>query len=191
MSDNDFRSASDPEASGLPDTADDDSTARDDIGTGREADGPDPAQLPLERDAPPLAVDRFGTTPQEAREGEPLDLKLSREVPDPTLLETGERPDLVASPVAAESFDPDAVGEDIDAVDGETSLDESPVEPNLDSPVSMYDVGVGGREGVGRIVAPDQGAGEDVDSDAIAYDAGAAGGGATAEELALHEIPEP
>ena len=34
---------SDPEAAGLPATADDDSTAWDDVDTGREADGPDPA----------------------------------------------------------------------------------------------------------------------------------------------------
>lgn len=30
----------------------------------------------------PLAVDEFGTTAEEEREGEPLDLRLSREVPD-------------------------------------------------------------------------------------------------------------
>jgi hypothetical protein len=182
---------SDPETAGLPGTADDDSTAWDDVDTGRAADGPDPAQLPLDRDDRPLAVDRFGTTPQEAADGESLDLKLDREVPDPALQEPGARPDTVASPVAAESFDPDAVGERIDAVDGDTALDETPVEPNLGSPVSIYDTGVGGRDGtVGRVVEPDQGAGEDTEKDAIAYDAGAAGGGATAEELALHEIPE-
>ena len=54
----------------------------------------------------------------------------------------------------------------------------------------MYDTGIGGRDGtVGRIVEPDQGVGEDTEADAVAYDAGAAGGGATAEEAALHEIP--
>src|SRR5690349_9047029 len=182
---------SDPEASGLPGTADDDSTARDDVDTGREADGPDPAQLPLDRDDRPLAVDRYGTTPEEAREGEPMDLKLAAERPDPALQDAGQRPDTATSPVAAESFDPDAVGEETDAVDRDTALDDAPVEPNLGSPVSMYDTGIGGRDGtVGRIVEPDQGVGEDTEKDAVAYDAGAAGGGATAEELALHEIPE-
>jgi hypothetical protein len=182
---------SDPEAAGLPGTADDDSTARDDVGTGRVADGPDPAPLPLDRDDPPLAVDRFGTTAEEAREGESLDLKLDREVPDPALQVAAARPDTVASPGSAESFDPDAVGGQLDAVDRDTTLDEAPIEPNLGSPVSMYDTGVGGRDGaVGRIVEPDEGAGEDTEKDAIASDAGAAGGGATAEELALHEIPE-
>src|SRR6185437_5870736 len=149
---------SDPEAAGLPDTADDDSTAYDDVDTGRTADGPDPAQLPLDRDAHPLAVDRFGTTPEEAREGESMDLKLARERPDPALQEVGRRPDTLASPVAVESFDPDAVGEQVDAVDRGTVLDDAPVEPNLGSPISMYDTGVGGRDGtVGRIVEPDQG----------------------------------
>jgi hypothetical protein len=181
---------SDPESGGLPDTADDDSTARDDVDTGRAADGPDPAQLPLDRDDRPLAVDRYGTTPEEAREGEPMDLKLAQERPDPALQEVGERPDTVASPIAAESFDPDPLGEETDAVDPGTTLDEAPVEPDRDSPVSMYDTGIGGRDGtVGRIVEPDQGVGEDTEADAVAYDAGAAGGGATAEEAALHEIP--
>jgi Family of unknown function (DUF5709) len=182
---------SDPESAGLPGTADDDSTALDDVDTGREADGPDPAQLPLDRDDGPLAVDRYGTTPEEAREGEPIELKLAREQPDPALQEIGQRPDTLASPIAAEAFDPDAVGEDLDGVDPGTVLEEAPVEPKRDSPVSMYDTGIGGRGGtVGRLVEPDQGFGEDTEADAIAYDAGAAGGGATAEEAALHEIPE-
>src|SRR5215211_2903482 len=100
---------SDPEAAGLPGTADDDSTAWDDVDTGRAADGPDPNQLPLDRDARPLAVDQFGTTPEEAREGESLDMKLDRELPDPALQEVSERPD-----VTAESFDPDPVGDELD-----------------------------------------------------------------------------
>lgn len=181
---------SDTESVGLPGTADDDSTAWDDVDSGRVADGPDPAALPLDRDDHPLALDHFGTTAEEARDGESLDLKLDREVPDPAL-DADDRPDTTASPIAAESFDPDAVAEDLDAVDRDTALDEAPVEPNLDSPVSMYDTGVGGRDGtVGRIVEPDQGVGEDTEKDAIAYDAGAAGGGPSAEELALHEIPQ-
>jgi hypothetical protein len=66
---------------------------------------------------------------------------------------------------------------------------------NLPHPVSDLETaglpGIGGRDGtVGRLVEPDQGIGEDTEKDAAAYDAGAAGGGATAEELALHEIPE-
>ena len=33
----------------------------------------------------PVAVDEYGTTAGEQRDGEPLDLRLSREVPDPTM----------------------------------------------------------------------------------------------------------
>ncbi|WP_426502180.1 DUF5709 domain-containing protein [Dactylosporangium sp. McL0621] len=180
---------SDPEAAGLPDTADDDSTARDDAESGRIADGPDPAALPLDREDRPLAVDHFGTTPEEALAGEPLDLKLDREVPDPAL-EVGA-PDVRPAPDNGEEFDPDALATEIDAIERETVIDDTPVEPNLGSPVSMYDTGIGGGSGtVGRLVEPDEGTGPDVEKDAIAYDAGPAGGGASAEEAALHEIPE-
>jgi hypothetical protein len=44
MSDDTFpHPISDPEAEGLPGVADDDSSAGDDVATGRIADGPDPA----------------------------------------------------------------------------------------------------------------------------------------------------
>jgi hypothetical protein len=179
---------SDPEAEGLPGVADDDSTARDDVASGRAADGPDPAALPLDRDERPLAVDAFGTTPEEAREGESLDLKLSREVPDPALAVPETRPDAVAT--GSEAYDPDAVAIELDAVDPATSLDNGPVDPHLDSAVSMYDTGVADRP-VGRLVEPDEGLEEDTERDAIAYDAGSAGGGASAEELAVHPVPDP
>lgn len=41
---------------------------------------------------------------------------------------------------------------------------------------------------MGRLVAPDGGSGFDDEAESIAGDAGAAGGGASAEELAMHEI---
>jgi uncharacterized protein DUF5709 len=43
---------------------------------------------------------------------------------------------------------------------------------------------------VGRLVAPDEGAHQDDEKDEVAFDAGAAGGGASAEELAMHTVPE-
>ena len=43
---------------------------------------------------------------------------------------------------------------------------------------------------VGRLVEPDEGYGYDAEPDSVAYDAGAAGGGASAEELAMHEVRE-
>jgi hypothetical protein len=178
---------SDPEAQGLPGVADDDSTARDDATTSRAADGPNPAALPLDRDDRPLAVDAFGTTPEEARQGESLDLKLNREVPDPALA-ADTRPDAAAT--EPEAFDPDPVGTDLDAVDPGTPLDSGgPVDPHLDSAVSMYDTGVGDRQ-VGRLVEPDEGLGADTERDAIAFDAGTDGGGASAEERAIHPVPD-
>jgi hypothetical protein len=86
-----------------------------------------------------------GTTPEEARAGESLDLKLGREVPEPNLDAADERADASASPVDVESFDDDAVSAGVDAVDEETVLDVAAVQPNRDSPVSMYDTGIDGR----------------------------------------------
>jgi hypothetical protein len=170
MRDDEFpHPVSDPEAEGLPGTADDDSTAWDDVDSPRVADGPEPAVLPADREDGPLAVDRYGTTPEEARVGESLDQKLDREVPDPALR------------------DPDVVEADVVAA-GDALADEGPVDPHLDSAVSMYDTGVGGGDTVGRLVEPDEGLTADTERDAVATDAGAAGGGATAEELAMHRV---
>ncbi len=47
-----------------------------------------------------------------------------------------------------------------------------------------------GRERAGRLVAPDEGAHEDDESAAIAFDVGIDGAGASAEEAAMHVIPE-
>jgi hypothetical protein len=47
-----------------------------------------------------------------------------------------------------------------------------------------------GNERTGRLVAPDQGLGEDVDSEMFAEDEGIDGAGASAEEAAMHTIEE-
>jgi hypothetical protein len=116
-----------------------------------------PDPAPLPADRP-QGVDRFGTTAEEQRIGESVEYKLARKVPDE---------------------DPDPSTEDLTNI--------PPIQPNPDSPVSMYDI-PSETEPVGRLVQPDEGVREDVDKDAIAYDAGEAGGGATAEELAMHEV---
>ncbi|MEU0960524.1 DUF5709 domain-containing protein [Micromonospora aurantiaca] len=177
---------SDPEAAGLPDTADDDSTANDDVLTGREADGPEPAQLPGDRT--PVAVDQFGTTAEEQLDGESLDYKLQRE--------QYERPadDPLAGPV-----DPDIAAEaDSEEAAAQAQLDADVIDPgpvsDPQSPVSVYDHGQLGTVAdhqVGRLVEPDEGAHTDQETDNVAYDAGAAGGGASAEELAVHETRPP
>lgn len=43
----------------------------------------------------------------------------------------------------------------------------------------------------GRLVAPDAGSHNDAEGEAIAFDAGVDGGGAAAEEAAMHETDEP
>ncbi|GAA4575166.1 hypothetical protein GCM10023176_43910 [Micromonospora coerulea] len=177
---------SDPEAEGLPGTADDDSTAKDDVQTGREADGPEPAQLPGDRT--PVAVDRFGTTAEEQLDGESLDYKLQRE--------SYERPS--DDPLAG-TIDPDIAAEATsDEAAAQAQLDADVIDPgptsDPNSPVSIYDHGQLGSVAdaqVGRLVEPDEGAHTDQETDNVAYDAGAAGGGATAEELAIHETRPP
>jgi hypothetical protein len=47
-----------------------------------------------------------------------------------------------------------------------------------------------GEERTGRLIAPDQGAGDDVDSELTAEDEGIDGAGATAEEAAMHTIAD-
>lgn len=174
---------SDPAAEGLPETADDDSTAYDDDASGREADGRDPAALPSDV---PLAVDRFGTTADEQRAGESLDARLAQEEPDIA----------VDDPLAAP-------GDDLaDEATGERSAAQAQLDADVmgegpthhpNSPVSVYDRPLEGtvNERVGRLVEPDQGWLSDTEKDAIAQDVGAAGGGASAEELAIHTTPPP
>ncbi len=47
-----------------------------------------------------------------------------------------------------------------------------------------------GDERAGRLVAPDEGSHEDAETDAVAFDVGIDGAGATAEEAAMHVVEE-
>ena len=47
-----------------------------------------------------------------------------------------------------------------------------------------------GRARTGRLVAPDQGFGEDAEAELVAEDVGISGGAASAEEAAVHIIEE-
>jgi len=187
MADDDFPNPwSDPEADGLPGTADDDSVARDDVQTGREADGPEPAELPADRQT--VAVDRFGTTAEEQRHGAPLDDRVAQEQPDVPVDDPLAAP--VDAMVSAEADSEEAAAQaQLDA-----DVMGSPPTSDPDSPVSIYDQGnLDGTTGasIGRLVEPDQGAHTDDEPDSVAFDTGAAGGGASAEELAVHETPPP
>lgn len=182
MRDNDYPDeVSDPQASGLPDTADDDSTAYDSVESSRWADGADPAAL---AGVGPGGSNRFGDTPDEASQGESLDYHLRQEEPDVGY----------ADPIPAER---DPFDETVDSSE-QRDLDadvwgQSPTS-DPDSEISLYDDGqldYDDPRPVGRIVAPDEGSGLDDEADSIAYDAGASGGGASAEELAMHETNPP
>ncbi|GAB2628657.1 hypothetical protein Aab01nite_21720 [Paractinoplanes abujensis] len=182
MRDNDYPTeVSDPEASGLPDTADDDSTAYDEVETGRWADGPDPAAL---AGVGPGGSNRFGDTAEEQREGESLDRRLRQEEPDfgaeDQLPPSRDPNDETVDSSEQRNFDADVWG-------------ASPTS-DPDSQVSLYDDGQlddDSPQPVGRLVAPDEGYGFDDEADSVAYDAGASGGGASAEELAMHETNAP
>ncbi|GGK15159.1 hypothetical protein GCM10010124_04670 [Pilimelia terevasa] len=160
---------SEPAADGLPDTADHDSIADDERHSAREADGRDPAALPGDR---PLGLDAHGTTAAEERHPAPLDERLTWENPEVRLT------------------DPTRQWSDEERPD--TDVLDPPPQYDPHDPVSMYDRPLDDRDAppVGRLVAPDGGSGLDREAEALAVDAGAAGGAATAEEAAMHIVPE-
>jgi hypothetical protein len=177
---------SDPEADGLPEVTDPDSHADEALDEVRIIDGRDPVPLPSDREDGPLGLDDYGTSSEE-RATEPLRRKLRREVPDTS-------PDSVAgtSGHLADDTPDDQAARRVDE-DHELLDEDGPVDPRLDSPVSMYDRAVGGIPNlgqVGRMVWPDGRGLRGGDPDLGAYDAGVSGGGFTAEEAAMHEVPE-
>jgi hypothetical protein len=127
----------------------------------------EPGDDPLDRGvAPPerwSAGIRYGTTDEEAEEGESLDQLLAEEEPDvhDEDGEEDEQPDSIAG-------DPDAADEDLDGL----LLDDGP------DPRS------------GRLVADDEGAHADAEADLVARDVGIDGGAASAEEAAVHTVED-
>jgi len=124
-----------------------------------------PGDDPLDRGVVPperwSAGVRFGTTDEEQRDGESLDQLLAEEEPDLALDDDDERLEDIAG-------DEDAGDEDVDGLllaDG----------PDLRA---------------GRLVAEDEGAHPDDEEDMVASDVGADGGGATAEEAAMHVVED-
>ncbi len=81
-----------------------------------------------------------------------------------------EEPDV--DPYAEEEADLDSDREDENALDEQLGLDDA-------------------DERTGRLVAPDEGLGEDVDKQEVALDVGIDGAGASAEEAAMHITREP
>ena len=104
----------------------------------------------------PWAVDDWGTTDLEAEEGESLDGRLAREVPD-----------------AVDADEGDDIG---DLAGGEGELRDDQV----------------GDTRAGRLAASDAGSesAPDTEPDLEAFDEGVDGGAASAEEAAVHVVPE-
>jgi hypothetical protein len=179
------RPVSDAEAVGVPETADDGSSANDDVLSERIADGLDPAPLPPDREDGPLGLDQFGTRGDDGLRGEALWRRLRREEPDVTPDSVPMDPDARV----AEEADPDALGQLGD--DSMSLAQDAQVGVGLDSETSVFDRPVSGvplLAKVGRLVQPDEGDYADADADEVGYDASAAGGGASAEESAIHII---
>jgi hypothetical protein len=106
---------------------------------------------------------RFGTTADEQEAGESLDQLLAEEEPDT-------------------AFDvDDEVPEDSDGDDDEDEADEY-----VDG--LLLDDGPDPR--AGRLVAQDEGAHPDEETDLVARDAGVDGGAASAEEAAVHVVAD-
>lgn len=110
----------------------------------------------------------WGTTPFEQRHEESIDQRITQEIPDPH--------SAYGAPDNESGLDEDRVGgDDPDAIDAD--------EDWLGGPEV-------GRRRAGRLVAPDEGVGEDIDSEAWGRDVGIDGAAASAEEAAMHIIDD-
>lgn len=113
------------------------------------------------------AADQHGTTSREQREGETLDDRLEREVPDPT---------------SAYGAPENESGQDNDQVGGD--------EPEAIDAADDFVGGEVGDERAGRLVADDEGTGSDDEDELVAGDVGIDGAGASAEEAAVHRLDQ-
>ena len=132
-----------------------------------------PGDDPLDRGVVPperwSAGIRYGTTETEQESGESLDQLLAEEEPDDTLDEIEDEEDEEDDEEYEDiAGDDDAGDEDVDGL----LLDDGPA-PRA-----------------GRLVAEDEGAHEDDEENLVATDVGIDGGGATAEEAAIHIVDE-
>ncbi len=125
----------------------------------------DPGEDPLDRGvaAPQRwsAAIRYGSTAAEQQSGESLDQLLAEEEPDVAA-------DVDDEPIGDLGGDEDAGDEDVDGL----LLDDGP-DPRA-----------------GRLVAEDEGAHPDEEADLVARDTGIDGGGASAEEAAMHVVED-
>jgi hypothetical protein len=94
------------------------------------------------------------------------------------LLQEGVEHDTLDSRLAEEEPEPDPYAEPPKQAE------------NITEEADFVDDGEVGDERAGRLMDPDQGLGPDVDSDLVGLDAGIDAGAASAEEAAVHVIPD-
>jgi len=75
-----------------------------------------------------------------------------------------------------------------ETLDQRIAQEEPEPDPYAEEDVEDLDDGEVGNARAGRLVAPDEGAGEDEDAEMFADDAGIDGAGASAEEAAMHVV---
>jgi hypothetical protein len=75
-----------------------------------------------------------------------------------------------------------------ETLDQRLAQEEPEPDPYAEEDVEYLDDGEVGDARAGRLVAPDEGAGEDEDAEMFADDAGIDGAGASAEEAAMHVV---
>jgi hypothetical protein len=144
------------------------------------APGDDPLDRGVVAPARWSAGMRYGTTAQEQEAGESLDRLLAREEPDAAARDA-DRPEPGAADVmAAAGKAADVRALDVKALD-ENALDEDVIRFLLDD---------GPDPRAGRLVADNDGSPLIGEDDLAARDAGIDGGGASAEEAALHVVAE-
>jgi Family of unknown function (DUF5709) len=159
----------DPESEGIPDVADDNSTAYDDYDRPRFNDSP--ASLPVDG---AVAVDDYGVTAFESSRDEPLSARLVREQKDVS----ANDPETAADDeIADEAMSEEAVAQSARDADA-FGFDERDLDLNEPPPGE-----------VGRLIASDEGGSfEDDEAQSIAYDSREREGQAP-EEAAMHEVP--
>jgi len=196
-------------SAGLPEVADQESYASGEDEAARGMSESRPSELPPDREDGPLGLEEYGVSSAERERKEPLSARLARELPDvspdqtqpdPRLMQDldqdapvgeldGERAYSSLSKPSTSRPHPDPAGRAAD--DTRLLAEDEPIDPRLDSQVSMYDrpiPGIGGDAAVGELTRPGGGY-RSREPDEIADDEGPALGGLGNEELAMHEMP--
>ncbi|MBB2912486.1 hypothetical protein FHS43_003769 [Streptosporangium becharense] len=187
------------EDEGIPDLQD---------GTPQQQWAVDPQEAPLPADRP-VAMDDFGTTVDEQIQGESLEGRLSREIPEEQPV-FGADADGTAGPATGSDagageerdLDPEIPGGLDPRVDAESGLgvgsdldtDYQP-DDDVDADWSAQPEEPSGAvwdepRRAGRLVDPDEGARPDTEADLVAEEVGPDAGGYTAEEAAMRVEPE-